>query len=193
MLVTPDVLASSSARLPEDTDPQETAEWLEAMEAVLKHGGPERAKFLLETLIARSPTGPARSMPGRHHHALRQHDPGRGPAAVPRRPRARTADQEHRPLERDGDGAEGEQEHQRRRAHLHLRQRRHALRNRLQPLLPRPHRRPPRRRRLLPGPRQPRHVRPGLRRGPARRDEAQELPPGTAARRRAVRATRTRG
>ena len=52
MLVTPDVLASSSARLPEDIDPQETADWLEAMEAVLKHGGPERAKFLLETLIA---------------------------------------------------------------------------------------------------------------------------------------------
>ncbi|QJW99176.1 pyruvate dehydrogenase (acetyl-transferring), homodimeric type [Frigoriglobus tundricola] len=52
MLVTPDVLANSSARLPEDNDPQETAEWLEAMEAVLKHGGPERAKFLLETLIA---------------------------------------------------------------------------------------------------------------------------------------------
>ncbi len=52
MLVTPDVLASNSARLPEDIDPQETSEWLEAMEAVLKHGGPERAKFLLETLIA---------------------------------------------------------------------------------------------------------------------------------------------
>src|SRR5215470_17742725 len=52
MLVTPDVLANSSARLPEDIDPQETAEWLEAMEAVLKHGGPDRAKFLLETLIA---------------------------------------------------------------------------------------------------------------------------------------------
>jgi pyruvate dehydrogenase E1 component len=52
MLVTPDVLANSSARLSDDIDPQETAEWLEAMEAVLKHGGPERAKFLLETLIA---------------------------------------------------------------------------------------------------------------------------------------------
>jgi pyruvate dehydrogenase E1 component len=52
MLVTPDVLANSSARLPEDSDPQETSEWLEAMEAVLKHGGPDRARFLLETLIA---------------------------------------------------------------------------------------------------------------------------------------------
>ena len=52
MHVSPDVLASRNARLPEDTDPQETAEWLDAMEAVLKHGGPERAQFLLESLVA---------------------------------------------------------------------------------------------------------------------------------------------
>ncbi|MBM3981822.1 MAG: pyruvate dehydrogenase (acetyl-transferring), homodimeric type [Planctomycetes bacterium] len=64
MLVTPDVLATSSARLPEDIDPQETAEWLEAMEAVLKHGGPERAKFLLETLIAVSDRAGAKMQGG---------------------------------------------------------------------------------------------------------------------------------
>ena len=52
MLVTPDVLASRNARLPEDADPQETSEWLDAMEAVIKTGGPERAQFLLQTLIA---------------------------------------------------------------------------------------------------------------------------------------------
>ncbi|VTR94542.1 pyruvate dehydrogenase : Pyruvate dehydrogenase E1 component OS=Rhodopirellula europaea SH398 GN=RESH_06116 PE=4 SV=1: Transketolase_N: Transketolase_N [Gemmata massiliana] len=63
MLVTPDVLALNSARLPEDVDPQETTEWLEAMEAVLKHGGPERAKFLLETLIAVTDRAGAK-MPG---------------------------------------------------------------------------------------------------------------------------------
>ncbi len=34
-----------------DTDPQETHEWLEAIEAVLEHEGTERAHFLLETLI----------------------------------------------------------------------------------------------------------------------------------------------
>ena len=53
MLVSPDVLASRNARLPEDNDPQETAEWLDAMEAVLKFGGPERAHFLLEALIGK--------------------------------------------------------------------------------------------------------------------------------------------
>ena len=36
MHVSPDVLASRNARLPEDHDPQETAEWLDAMEAVLQ-------------------------------------------------------------------------------------------------------------------------------------------------------------
>jgi pyruvate dehydrogenase E1 component len=34
-----------------DTDPQETQEWLEALEAVLEREGPERAHFLLEKLI----------------------------------------------------------------------------------------------------------------------------------------------
>lgn len=34
-----------------DTDPQETHEWLEAIEAVLEQEGTERAHFLLETLI----------------------------------------------------------------------------------------------------------------------------------------------
>ena len=63
MLVTPDVLANSSARLPDDADPQETAEWLDAMEAVLKHGGPERARYLLETLVAVADRSGAK-MPG---------------------------------------------------------------------------------------------------------------------------------
>ena len=64
MLVTPDVLANSSGRLPDDADPQETAEWLDAMEAVLKYGGPERAKFLLETLIAAADRSGAKMLGG---------------------------------------------------------------------------------------------------------------------------------
>jgi pyruvate dehydrogenase E1 component len=34
-----------------DTDPQETIEWREALEAVIAREGPERARFLVETLI----------------------------------------------------------------------------------------------------------------------------------------------
>jgi pyruvate dehydrogenase E1 component len=34
-----------------DTDPQETREWLEALESVLEREGPDRAHFLLEKLV----------------------------------------------------------------------------------------------------------------------------------------------
>jgi len=37
---------------PSDADPLETREWLDALEAVIAHEGPERAHFLLEQLIA---------------------------------------------------------------------------------------------------------------------------------------------
>jgi len=37
-----------------DTDPQETHEWLEAIDAVLEHEGTERAHFLLETMIEKA-------------------------------------------------------------------------------------------------------------------------------------------
>ena len=35
-----------------DADPQETREWLEALQAIIAHEGPERAHFILEQLIA---------------------------------------------------------------------------------------------------------------------------------------------
>ena len=35
-----------------DIDSEETAEWLESLEAVIKHEGPERARFLIETLLS---------------------------------------------------------------------------------------------------------------------------------------------
>jgi pyruvate dehydrogenase E1 component len=37
-----------------DIDPQETREWLDALEAVLEHEGPERAHYLIEQLIDRA-------------------------------------------------------------------------------------------------------------------------------------------
>ncbi len=37
-----------------DSDPQETREWMEALQAVLEQEGPERAHFLLEALIEKS-------------------------------------------------------------------------------------------------------------------------------------------
>ena len=50
MHANPDVLAKGGP--PADADPLETAEWLDSLEAVIKHQGPDRAQFLLETLLA---------------------------------------------------------------------------------------------------------------------------------------------
>ncbi|BCX89082.1 pyruvate dehydrogenase E1 component [Methylomarinovum tepidoasis] len=41
----------SGARLIQDDDPQETREWLDALEAVIRHAGPGRAHYLIERLI----------------------------------------------------------------------------------------------------------------------------------------------
>ncbi len=47
--------ALSQSLLPtSDADPQETREWLEALQAVLQNAGPERAHFLLETLTEKA-------------------------------------------------------------------------------------------------------------------------------------------
>ncbi|HJZ57148.1 MAG TPA: pyruvate dehydrogenase (acetyl-transferring), homodimeric type, partial [Gemmataceae bacterium] len=64
MLVSPEVLASRNGRPADDADPQETAEWLDAMEAVLQHAGPERAQFLLESLLAKVAKAARSSMLG---------------------------------------------------------------------------------------------------------------------------------
>src|SRR3981081_3355311 len=37
-----------------DVDPQETQEWLDAIDGVLEHEGPDRAQFLIEQVIDRS-------------------------------------------------------------------------------------------------------------------------------------------
>ena len=40
-----------AAQNPADPDPVETQEWLDALEAVLDREGPDRAHFLLESLV----------------------------------------------------------------------------------------------------------------------------------------------
>jgi pyruvate dehydrogenase E1 component len=40
------------ATVPRDVDPQETQEWLEALEAVLREDGPERAQQLIDTVVS---------------------------------------------------------------------------------------------------------------------------------------------
>ncbi len=52
MLATPELLARRDNLLSEDTDPQETAEWLDSLAALIAQQGPDRARYLLETLLA---------------------------------------------------------------------------------------------------------------------------------------------
>ena len=79
-------MASTEAngRATTDIDAEETREWLEALDSVLRNDGAERARFLLERLIAQARRS-ARRRRSAAPTALPQHDPGRPGAAVPGR------------------------------------------------------------------------------------------------------------
>src|SRR6266508_3883327 len=110
---------------------------------------------------------------------LRQHDPGRRRARLPRRRGAGAAPGQHRALERRGDRVAGQPPGAGAgRAHGLLRLRRRAVRGRLQPLLPRQGRRGARRPGVLPGSLVAGDLRPRLPRGPPVRGAARPVPPG---------------
>ena len=122
---------------PVDDDPVETREWLDALDS--RPPDARRGPDALPADAAQE-QGQRRRRPHPLHrqHALHQHHPRRRPAALPRQPRHRTPPQKPRPLERHGHGRPGQQERRHhRRPHRHLRLVGHALRSRLQPLLPR--------------------------------------------------------
>ncbi len=58
------LVGAAPAAFSSDHDPQETAEWLESLEAVIRHQGPERARFLIESLIEKAHRDGVR-VPGR--------------------------------------------------------------------------------------------------------------------------------
>jgi pyruvate dehydrogenase E1 component len=62
MLLNPNAHAAQSPV--DDLDPQETAEWMESLEGVVRTGGAERAQFLLQQLIAQAAALGAKAMPG---------------------------------------------------------------------------------------------------------------------------------
>ena len=164
---------------PVDVDPDETREWLDALDSVLEHEGPERAHFLIEQLIDKARRSGV-------------HLPYRATTAyvntIPRPTRRRRPGEpglEHRIRSIIRWNAlamvvQANREQRRaRRPHRELRLRRDALRRRLQPLLPR-------RRRddfggdlvYIQGHCVARHLRARVPRGPARRGAAAPLPPG---------------
>ena len=91
----------------DDIDPLETSEWLESMDSVLKHHGPERAHFLLNRVIDFA----------RRSGAYLPYSPNTAylnTIATDRQPEYPGDRQLERrirglyPLERDGDGREGQ-------------------------------------------------------------------------------------
>jgi pyruvate dehydrogenase E1 component len=54
MAALPEMQPSSLSAAPSDDDPQETREWLDALEALIEAEGPQRAHFVLEALIAQA-------------------------------------------------------------------------------------------------------------------------------------------
>lgn len=54
MAALPEMQPSSLSAAPGDDDPQETREWLDALEALIEAEGPQRAHFVLEALIAQA-------------------------------------------------------------------------------------------------------------------------------------------
>ena len=119
-----------------DRDPQETREWLDALDGVLAAEGPDRAHFLIEQLIDKARRSGA-YLPFSGQHCVHQHDPRRQAADASRRFQHRAQDPQLRSVECDGNGRSREQEHQRRRPHRELRLGGDALRHRLQPFLAR--------------------------------------------------------
>ena len=178
-----------------DLDAVETSEWLEAIDAVVAHDGPDRARAAPArgSSSARSTRAPARSR--RLNTPYVNTIPPEREAQAPGRPGGRAPAALDHPLERDGDGRARQQAVLRaRRAHRELPVAGDAVRGRLQPLLARARATSPRRRpRLLPGPLVAGQLRPRVPRGPADGGAARRLPPGGLAARRAVAPIRTRG
>ena len=136
----------------DDFDPEETQEWLESIDSVLRVHGAERAHFLLECMIDHARRSGAYLPYSPNTAYLNTIPVGQQPEYPGDRGIERRIEAYH-PLERDGDGRSREP-HQLgvRRPHRELRVVRDALRGRLQSLLARPDAGARRRPRVLPGP-----------------------------------------
>ena len=164
-------------RIP-DIDPQETREWLDALEGVLEAEGPDRAHFLIEQLIDKARRSGA-YLPFSANTAYINTIPVDKQVPHPRRPEHRASHPLDRALERDGDGRAREQAHERRRPHRELRVGGDALRRRLQSFLARAVGQARRRSRVRPGPFVARRLRARVHARPAHRGAAGQLPPGS--------------
>ena len=84
----------------------ETQDWIESLRDVTRRRGPERVSRLLQALQIEAQRAGIR-LPVTSQTPYDELDRGGEAAALPGRSRAGAADQEHHPLERDGDGGRG--------------------------------------------------------------------------------------
>ena len=124
-----------------DHDPQETREWLDALDGVLAQEGPERAQFLIEALIDKARRSGA-YLPFSANTAYINTIPVDKQVRLPGDFNIEQKIRHVRALERDGDGYPREQGYERRRPHRELRLCGDALRHRIQSLLARDDRHP---------------------------------------------------
>ena len=86
-----------------DLNPQETSEWVEALEQVLDQAGPDRASYLLDILLDRAAQAGV-TVPGRFTTPYLNTIPVHEEDSLPRRSPAGTKDQEPDPVERSRHG-----------------------------------------------------------------------------------------
>ena len=164
-----------------DIDAVETSEWLEAVDAVVEHDGPDRARQILARASSQraqlAGSGPIASITTPYVNTI----PPEREAQAAGRSGARAAAALDRPLERDRDGRARQQASSSELGgHIaSFQSLADAVRGRLQPLLARAvGRRARRRPRLLPGPLLAGQLRARVPRGTADRGAARRLPPG---------------
>ena len=177
-----------------DTDPVETQEWLDSLDAVIDVHGKTRARYLLTSLLDRARESqvsfPATvSTPVRQHHPRESEPWFPGDEFIERRIRAFVrwnAAMMVVKANKAADGIGGHLSTYASSASLYEIGFNHFFRGKDDGTLRRPD--------LLPGPRRPRHLRPRLPRGPPRGRRPRPLPPRDRPHRpRACRAIRTRG
>ena len=173
-------------------DPQETREWLDALDGVIDAEGAGRASELVRAIVERAATRGVRT-PAAQTTPYVNTISVDAAGAVPGRSRHRGAAAPLHSLERDGDGRAREQGPQRaRRPRRDVLVGGDAVRRRLQPLLARAVARERRRPRLFPRPLVARRLRARVPRRPHHRGASRELPPRSR-RQRACRRIRIRG
>ena len=177
-----------------DIDPDETMEWLDSLDAVVDARGKTRARFLLTKLLERAQESqvsfPATVSTPYVNTIPREQEPWfPGDEHIERRIRAFVRWNAAMMVVKANKHAEGIGGHLSTFASSAL-----VVRDRVQPLLPRQGRRQRRRRRVLPGPRRARHLRPGVHGGPPDRPTTSTTSAArSGATTVACRATRTRG